>query len=357
VYGYFNKKAKSPFTDEQIGEFLPMSMRAQAHDIIRTWAFYTMIKTWMHHGVAPWKDIVISGHVLSDAKQKLSKSQGGGNRTPQALLDQYSADAIRYWTASGSLGTDVAFSEAQLKIGGRLATKLWNAFRFVGAHIEGVDPNRLPEAFGVVNEWLLHRATECFTRYRKYLGNYEFSLALEAAERFFWKDFCDTYLEMIKHQLFNQDAYKKEEIEATLWTLHTVGLRILQLYGPYMPHVTETIFTTLYAHGSQSLHQTKFEGAQQAYEFDKSKQVMERVLHIIAQVRKLKTEKALSLKAPLKKLTIYVEDARVIEQVQRQEQLIKGVVHADHIAYEVEPSAVVALRGSEDELHAHVSYQ
>ena len=97
-----------------------MSMRPQAHDIIRTWAFYTIVKSWMHFDSIPWKDIVISGHVLSDAKEKISKSKENNKIAPENLLQQYSADVIRYWTASGQLGHDVAFSENQLKIGQRL---------------------------------------------------------------------------------------------------------------------------------------------------------------------------------------------------------------------------------------------
>ena len=110
------------FTDLDKGTdgFLPMSMHPQAHDIIRTWAFYTMARVWMHHGTIPWKNIVISGHVLSDQKDKLSKSKDNAALTPDHLLNQYSADVIRYWTASGALGYDVVFSDNQLKIGQKI---------------------------------------------------------------------------------------------------------------------------------------------------------------------------------------------------------------------------------------------
>ena len=113
-----------------------MSMRPQAHDIIRTWAFDTIVKAWMHEKDIPWHAIVISGHVLADTKEKLSKSKENASTSPQGLLERYPADVIRYWTAQGGLGQDIAFSEGQLKIGQRLVTKIWNAFRFIHEHIQ-----------------------------------------------------------------------------------------------------------------------------------------------------------------------------------------------------------------------------
>ena len=176
------------------------------------------------------------------------------------------ADVIRYWTASGSLGHDVAFSENQLKIGQRLTTKLWNAFRFVSEHVGSVTPSDAPKNLSAPNEWILHSISETFKTYNNYFEQHEFSLALDTVEKFFWHNFCDNYLELIKDQLFNPEHYSPEEVTATRWTLHHVGLRILQLYGPYIPYVTETIYGSVYANvGPTSLHQTKFAMYQQEY--------------------------------------------------------------------------------------------
>ncbi len=121
-----------------------MSMRPQAHDIIRTWAFDTIVKSWMHNGIAPWKDIVISGHVLADSKEKLSKSKSNARHgSGDLLLQQYPADAIRYWTTSGRLGQDMMFSEEQLKIGQKLITKMWNVFLFAQPHLVNFVKHRI----------------------------------------------------------------------------------------------------------------------------------------------------------------------------------------------------------------------
>ena len=340
-FSLYNRTAPSAFTGPAINDFMPMAMRPQAHDIIRTWAFDTMVKAWMHTGQIPWKDIVISGHVLSDAKEKLSKSKENSALTPENLLTTYSADAIRYWTASGSLGQDTAFSQTQLAIGQRLVTKLWNGFRFIHEHTKNqATDSSAPDALGVVNEWILHQATTCFAVYQKHLDQYEFNLALDAAEKFFWHDFCDNYLELIKEQLFKPELYTAQTVHATRWTLHQVGLRILQLYAPYVPHITETLYQTIYGHGS--VHQTQFKQIQISYSFEQSDRIMNHVISLIGTVRTLKTQKQLSLKTALTRLELY-GDTQIFELIKDQQQLIKGITHADTITYQTQPLAAPEL--------------
>ena len=186
-------------------------MRPQAHDIIRTWAYDTIVKAWMHDKEIPWKSIVISGHVLSEAGGKISKSKGGADTTPEGLLQRYPADAIRFWTASGSTWPRHCIFRKSNSNWSKLITKLWNAFRFVKEHLA-----RLQSRCMFRNNWAQlmngysHRSTETFKIYQSYLEKNEFSLALDSLEKFFWKDFCDNYLEIIKDQLFNPDPYTLE---------------------------------------------------------------------------------------------------------------------------------------------------
>lgn len=339
-YNLFNKQATSPiFSDPKINEFMPMSMRPQAHDIIRTWAFDTIVKVWMHQKDIPWRDIVISGHVLSTQKEKISKSKGNNPLEPENLLAQYPADAIRYWTASGNLGYDIAFSDAQIKNGGRLITKLWNAFRFAQPHTNQLSgAQELPGELGLENEWILHKITECYEKYKNYLEQQEFGLALTTVEQFFWQDYCDNYVELTKNQLFNPHEYDAAKVAATKWTLYHVGLRILQLYAPYLPFVTETIYQQLYAAQEKivSIHQTKFAVVQTEYVFKQEAALMDIIIQLVSTIRKLKTEKQLSLKVPIQKLTLYVANAGLIEQLKEHEQLIRGVVHAQEFVYKAE---------------------
>lgn len=338
-------------------QFLPMSMRPQAHDIIRTWAFYTIVKSYMHSNVTPWKNIVISGHVLSDAKEKISKSQGNSAITPENILTSFPADAIRFWTASGRLGHDVAFSESQLKIGLRLVTKMWNAFRFTKEHVaEFKTPQTFPQEFGTINEWLLQRVSDTFVEYQKYLENNEFSLALEPLEKFFWHDFCDNYLELVKHQLFNPQEYDAAQVYATRWTLYHVGLRILQMYAPYMPYITEALYELLYKEQlhTASIHQTRFEKEQTEYVFDESEKLTNTVITLVSRIRTLKTEQQLSLKTPLEVLTIASNNDELLANLKKLEKTIRGVSQAQEIRYEMGPEKPTALHKKDELFRAYV---
>jgi valyl-tRNA synthetase len=337
-----------------------MSMRPQAHDIIRTWAFDTIVKSWMHNGIAPWKDIVISGHVLADSKEKLSKSKSNASMDPVTLLQQYPADAIRYWTASGRLGQDMMFSEEQLKIGQKLITKMWNAFLFAQPHLVNLSaPHTVPNQIGAINKWLLHTISTCFEKYQQYLEQHEFGLALNMIEQFFWSNFCDNYLELIKNQLFNPEQYKAEEVEATRWTLYHAGLRILQLYAPYLPHITETIYHKLYAQHEvlQSIHQTRYKDVQIPYIFADEAEIINDVITVATQVRKLKSEKQLSLKTAVAVLNIFVKTnslSNKTDQLKQHDQLIRGVTQAVSINYHAADNQTSLLTEKDGAWHAEV---
>lgn len=346
VMSMFNPDANFFDASRPLTPFEPMSMRPQAHDIIRTWAFDTIVKSWMHHQTIPWKSIVISGHVLSTQQEKLSKSKENSATSPDGLLKQYPADAIRYWTASGSLGQDVAFSDGQIRIGLKLITKLWNAFRFIKTHSVDVSAQEaMPHDLGTHNEWILTQASICFERYEHYFSTYEFSLALDQIEHFFWHKFCDSYLELIKHQLFNPAEYEPSAIAATRWTLHHLGLRILQLYAPYMPYITETIYQTIYqgSVGIPSIHLTTFSAVQKSHKHEASTATMNYIIELIGHVRKLKSEHQLPLNAPLETLIIIVDTAELAQLLPLHEQLIKGITHAKNIVCNASASITPSL--------------
>jgi valyl-tRNA synthetase len=299
--------------------------------------------------------------VLADSKEKLSKSKENASMTPQGLLERFPADAIRYWTASGGLGQDIAFSESQLKIGQRLITKLWNAFWFTHEHI--FDPSTTlgmsgknksvhgePVEPGLVNQWLLHELSMAYQNYKTHFEQHEFGLALQVIEKFFWKIFCDNYLEIIKDQLFKPENYTEVELHATRWTLHQAGLRILQLYAPYMPYITESLYEAVYKKDQDklSIHQTKFEHVQTLYLFEQEALLMNHIIDIIEQARKLKSEKQLSLKVPFASLTIMSENEHLLNQIMPHTQIIKGVIHAQEIHFKAARDTQSSLRQEAD---------
>jgi valyl-tRNA synthetase len=320
---------------------LPMSMRPQAHDIIRTWAFYTIAKAYFHNNQLPWKDIVISGHVLA-GKEKISKSKENSKMSPEALLQAYPADVIRYWSANGRLGIDTAFSENQLKIGQRLLTKLWNALRFSAEQLSSCGQLSGCEQLGdykkqmqapkldAVNEWLMHNFNKTMQAYIKAYDKYEYYTALEIVEKFFWQTYCDNYLELIKDRFFNPDKYTKEEIDATKFVLYEVGFGILQLFSPIIPYITETLYLKLYkkTENCKSIHLTVFDLKRFDYNFEQSAQTLEKVLEVIGAVRKLKSEAQLSLKTELQNLTVGSSNSEILKQINTQQKLICGITKA-----------------------------
>lgn len=345
------------FSFDKSTDFIPMSMRPQAHDIIRTWAFYTIVKAWMHNDKLAWNNIVISGHVLSNQKEKISKSVGNSTLTPENLLESYSADAVRFWTASARLGYDTAFSENQLKIGQKLSTKLWNAFKFGYIYLENFIPEQTPTSFNLTNSWILHEISSAYKSYTNYLNNNEFSLALDSIDKFFWSIYCDNYLELIKEQLSNQDKYTEAENYETKWVLYQVGLRILQLYAPYLPYITENLYKLIYKdiEKTVSLHITEYSDYQTVYDFEARSKEMTELLEIISKIRKLKSDNKLSLKTELEKIVFVTTNLDLTNLIKENEKLIKGISKAELLKFEHSDIEQYELTFNNDKHNAIIS--
>lgn len=318
--------------DKNAQDCIPMSMRPQAHDIIRTWAFYTIIKAYYHHQTIPWKQIVISGHVLS-GKEKISKSKENNSFGPEALLAAYPADVIRYWTAQGRPGMDTAFSENQLKIGHRLVTKLWNAFRFCAPILSEQKSWDTPVIHSPLNEWLLHYARKTEKEYHAYFDAVEYHLALETLEKFFWHYFCDNYIELVKDQFFNPDKYTHDERRSTYETLNSVCFSLLQMLAPFMPHITETLYQQFFKVRYQiaSLHCTEFQAVTQKELFLPHIELIDAIVELVGAVRRLKSEAQLPLNTPLDRLEIFTSHRSLGAKIIEQEPLIAGVTRAGRI--------------------------
>jgi valyl-tRNA synthetase len=314
---------------------LPMSMRASAHDIIRTWAFYTIVKTYFHSNTIPWENIVISGHVLA-GKEKISKSKENSKLAPETLIQEFSADVIRYWSANGKLGTDTAFSENQLKIGQKLITKLWNAFRFCTQNISFDKRPEHTKTLDNINKWLLHNFSDTFELYCKQFDNFEYNLALETIEKFFWNIFCDNYLEIIKDRFFSPDSYTQEELKTTHFAIYETSFGILQLFAPFLPHITENLYQKLYKNifKTKSIHITTFNYILwDEHKHTSSAKLISQIISIISSVRKLKSETQVSLKTNVSKLTLFNLNKDLLDNIKTEEKIIKGITKATNISY------------------------
>src|SRR5690348_13814924 len=213
----------------------PMDLRPQAHDIIRTWLFSTVLRAELEHDSLPWTNAAISGWVLDPDRKKMSKSKGNVV-TPMALLEEHGSDGVRYWAASGRPGTDTAFDPAQMKVGRRLAMKLLNASKFVLTKPEPLGDVSNPLDAGVLTNLanLLSQATEQLE------NEYDYAWVLQRAESFFW-DFCDNYLELVKARRYGDfGAAAAGSANSTMLVILSV---LNRLFAPFMPFVTEEIWS------------------------------------------------------------------------------------------------------------------
>ena len=224
-------------------QLFPADLRPQSHEIIRTWAFYTIVKAWMHHAEVPWRNVAISGWILDPNRKKMSKSKGNVV-TPGGLIEQHSADAVRYWAARARLGTDTALDPQVFKLGKRLATKLFNASRFALLQLDrigGAPAAAISEPLDVAWRARLARTIE---RATADFEAFDYAGALQTTEDAFW-DFCDHYLELVKARSYAEDdSAARRSGAATL----ELGLSVfLRLFAPALPYVTEEVWSWRFA--------------------------------------------------------------------------------------------------------------
>jgi valyl-tRNA synthetase len=271
---------------------IPYSLRPQAHDIIRTWAFYTITRSYLSEKKIPWKDIMISGFVTLSG-EKMSKSKGNVI-APQDVLEKFGADALRFWASTSKLGEDLDYREQELVAGKKFLTKLWNASKFVMMHLKDYRDEK-PEKLEEVDAYLLQSLSELERKTKEMYLEYNISGAKREIETFFWHTFCDNYLEIVKDRLYDENEKRKQQKISAKYTLKKVLVAMLKMMAPITPFITEEIYQHLRKKDESSIHTSKWP----EMEVRQEKKIMEagdRFMEIVSEIRRYKAKNNLSMK-------------------------------------------------------------
>ncbi len=306
-------------TDEkEFSSALPMTLRMQSHDIIRTWAFYTIVKAWYNNKTIPWKNIMISGFVLDKNGKKMSKSKGN-TIDPTKIINLFGADVVRYAASAVKLGEDLPFQDKYLETGKKVVTKLFNAAKFAHLHLEDYKGEKLAiNKITTIDKWLISKLNKTIKDVTTFLESFEFAKARALIEQFFWEDFCDNYLEIVKDRLYNPDKYGTDARYAGQMTLYHTLLTIIKLFAPYLPYITEEIFSWKFANDldAKSIHTEGWPTFNKDLVFSNEEQSGEIAKQFIALGRQQKNQNGVSQKHEFISATLK-GPAKIITPVQK----------------------------------------
>ena len=270
--------------DEKFKALYPMSLRPQSHDIIRTWAFYTILRSKSVTGEKPWNNIFVDSFILAPDGRPMHTSWGNVV-DPLEIIDEYGTDAFRYFAANCTIGEDTPFRYKDVKRGRKLIIKLYNLGKFVkNAISEGFET---PSELRLMDRWLLTRYSETVEEVTKLMEEYRYDRAIKILENFTWHVFADHYVEMVKHRI-NEDSTK--------YTLYEVMVGIVKMFSPFIPHITEEIYQEVFreSENKKSVHISAW--PEPVLRDEEAAKEGEIVKDIIAEIRRWKNENKREIK-------------------------------------------------------------
>jgi valyl-tRNA synthetase len=284
--------------DSKFKRLYPMSLRPQAHDIIRTWAFYTILRCSLLTDEKPFENIMMAGFILSEDGTPMHASLGNVI-DPLKVINEYGSDAFRCYAASCALGEDNPFRRKDVVHGTKSLRKLWNVQQFIGNIIKDGKPDR-PKTLQDIDQWILSKYSTLVKTCTEQMDVFDYSQTMKDIEFFLWHELADHYIEMIKGSI-----YSKENVDSIKYTLYTIGLGILKMFAPFYPHITEEIYWDLYKRfeGDESIHIATWPVP--ILSDEKKEQAGECIKTYIAQVRAWKSDQGIALNAPVDAVGTY----------------------------------------------------
>jgi valyl-tRNA synthetase len=279
----------------------PSSLRPQAFEIIRTWLFYTVVKSLYHHQNIPFVDVMISGHGLDDKGRKISKRLGNYVQ-PDKIVAEYGSDALRYWATGATLGESLRYSQEEIKKGKKTVTKLFNSAKFCEMHLPKnleLDLNKLEAS----DRYILYRLNQTIVSATEFFDKYEYSKARDIIDKFFWTDLSDNYVEFIKYRLYDENDSESKLIARKV--LANVIRRVIGLYAPILPFITEEAYQALFRDNTtpKSLHLTAWPQVIELNYSDQEAQEFKEILKVVEKVRGYKSSNGISLGKEIEEYT------------------------------------------------------
>ncbi len=365
-------------------KIFPMTLRPQAQEIIRTWLFYTVVKSIYHTGDVPFENVMISGWGLDKSGKKMSKSLGNFV-APEEIIEKYSADALRYWAAKANLGQDLRFSEEDVANGRRLLIKIWNAVRFLATNIDSLksfsadnadnaesellnadladvnnkdgynnynynndDDNNKFSRFNrfnpykedisklnlpAVDSWLLTEFEKTLKLCGEYFESYEYSSAIRTVGDFFYNIYCDNYLEIIKNIFWEESPLFNNRKIQSLNVMYYVSFNTLKLFAPFLPFISEELYLSFYKHFEigKSIHLSAWPEYRHELINETSIKQVNVILAILESSRKLRTNLNLHQNHKVKRLFAYSADEQIIETIQNLSADIMSACRAEEL--------------------------
>ncbi|WP_297065118.1 valine--tRNA ligase [Thermococcus sp.] len=305
----------------------PTALRPQGTDIIRTWAFYTIFRTWVLTGEKPWKDVLINGMVAGPDGRKMSKSYGNVV-APDEVIPKYGADALRLWTALAPPGEDHPFKWETVDYNFRFLQKVWNIYRFAERHLEDFNPAKAPAELEPLDRWILSRLHKLIKFATEEMEKYRFNLLTRELITFVWHEVADDYIEMIKYRLYGDDEESKLKAKASLYELL---YNTMLLLAPFVPHITEELYQNLFRERikAKSVHLLEWPKFREERIDEEAEKLGELAREIVGAIRRYKNSHGLALNAKLKHVAIYATDS--YEKLKTIEKDIAGTMNIERL--------------------------
>ncbi|EEB74978.1 valine--tRNA ligase [Thermococcus sp. AM4] len=305
----------------------PTALRPQGTDIIRTWAFYTIFRTYMLTGQKPWRDVLINGMVAGPDGRKMSKSYGNVV-APDEVIPKYGADALRLWTALAPPGEDHPFKWETVDYNYRFLQKVWNIYRFAERHLADFDPAKAPEELEPLDRWILSRLHRLIKFATEEMERYRFNLLTRELITFVWHEVADDYIEMIKYRLYGDDEESKLKAKTALYELL---YNLMLLMAPFVPHITEELYQNLFREqiGAKSVHLLDWPKFREDRIDEEAEKLGELAREIVGAIRRYKNSHGLALNAKLKHVAIYATDS--YEKLKTIERDIAGTMNIERL--------------------------